>query len=135
MNTSDAINRIKSLRREATKLAEFHDLYDKKYAIDLNCDKKGYGFGVDPRFEAFTVVAKFSSYAGYYGSSSCSKILAISDEESVKAAFIKALNLHQRELFATAARLLREEAAKLTTQAEVELEAMKKMIADAKSEV
>jgi hypothetical protein len=132
--SADAIKQIKSLRSEAAKLDGFHAHFAEKYAADRNCDKKGYGFNYDDRFAAFSVTAKFSSHAGYYGSSSCSTVLSIYDRKVVEAAFVKALNIHQKELFATAARLMREEAAALTVKAEAEIQAMQEMIAEAKAE-
>src|SRR5690554_4994497 len=92
------IDRIKSLRREAAALEGFHKLYSEKYSPDSHCDKKGYGFGGDDRFAAFCINTKFESHAGYYGNSSCSRILNIYDTAAVEAAFVKALNIHQKEL-------------------------------------
>lgn len=129
------IDRIKSLRREAAAIAGFHALYSEKYSPDSHCDKKGYGFGGDDRFAAFTINTKFESHAGYYGNSSCSRILNVYDREIVEKAFVKALNIHQKELFATAARLMREEAASLTDQAAKEIEALKSLLDTALADV
>jgi hypothetical protein len=129
------IDRIKSLRREAEAIGGFHALYAEKYAPDRNCDKKGYGFSKDDRFAAFTVNTKFESHKGYFGDSSCYTILSVYDREVVERAFVEALNIHQKELFATAARLMREEAAKLTEQAEKEIEALKSMLESARADL
>jgi hypothetical protein len=130
-----AIERIKILRREAAAIGGFHDLYSEKYAPNSNCDKKGYGFNTDDRFAAFTFKATFSSWHGYYGSSSCGKILSVYDRAIVENAFVKALNLHQKELFATAARLMREEAAGLTNKAATEIEALRALLETALADV
>ncbi len=130
-----AVDRIKTLRREASAIGGFHAMYSAKYASDSNCDKKGYGFKEDDRFAAFTITAKFSSWAGYYGNSSCGKILSVYDTATVEAAFVKALNFHQKELFATAARLMREEAAGLTEQASKEIADLRSMLESALADV
>lgn len=129
------IERIKSLRREAAAIGGFHALYSEKYAPDAHCDKKGYGFGKDDRFVAFSINTKFESHAGYYGNSSCSTILNVYDRETVEKAFVRALNVHQKELFATAARLMREEAASLTDKAQAEVEAIQKLLEDAQADL
>lgn len=128
------LDKIRSLRREAAKIGGFHALYAEKYAPDSHCDKKGFGFNKDERFSAFKVSVWFDSHAGYYGSSSCSTILSIYDQDSVKSAFIKALNVHQKELFQTMAKLMREEAASLTQAAEAELAVLRSLLDEAQSE-
>jgi len=127
------IDTIKALRSEAANFAGFHALYAEKYEPDSNCDKKGYGFGTDNRFSAFEIKTSFDSYAGYYGSSSCSTIMHVYHADLVKPFLIKALNVHQKEIFATVARLMREEAAKLTDKAQAEVEAIQKMLETAKA--
>lgn len=138
MNTNTkTIDRIKSLRREANAVGGFHALYADKYANDSRCDKKGYGFiaGRSDRFVSFNFTATFESHAGYYGNSSCSTILNVYDREAVERAFVKALNIHQKELFATAARLMREEAASLTEKAEEEIASLQAMLTQAIADV
>ncbi|WP_019170713.1 hypothetical protein [Pseudaminobacter salicylatoxidans] len=127
------IDTIKALRSEANSFAGFHALYAEKYASDSRCDKKGYGFGTDSRFAAFEIRTSFGSHAGYYGNSSCSQIMTVYHTEMVRPFIIKALNVYQKEIFATAARLMREEAARLTDKATAEVEAIQKMLDDAKS--
>lgn len=129
MNTK-TLDRIKSLKREAGALGGFHAHYDAKYRSDSNCDKKGYGFGDDRRFAAFEIKTSFDSHAGYYGNSSCGTILNIYDKALVEPFIIKALNVHQKEIFATAARLMREEAASLSGKAADEIRALQKMVDD-----
>jgi hypothetical protein len=124
------LDRIRMLRLQAVNLAEFHAMYAQQYASDSNCDKKGYGFGKDNRFAAFKISTTFDSWRGYYGQSSCSTILDGFEETS--KFMIEALNVHQKEIFATAARLMREEAAKLTEKAEEELETLREMLEEAK---
>lgn len=134
MTTTATIDAIKSLRYEAANFGGFHDLYAKNYAPDTNCDKKGYGFGKDSRFAAFTINTQFSSWHGYYGNSSCSNIMNVRHADLVKPYLVKALNHHQRELFATVARLMREDAAAMTEKAEAEISALSAMIEEAKIE-
>lgn len=129
------IDTIKSLRREADALANFHRIYSEKYSPNSRCDKKGYGFGEDDRFAAFHVKTHFASWHGYYGSSSCSTILSVYDSKAVESAIVRAMNTHQKEIFATAARLLREEAAALTEKAAAELTALQAMLNDAAASV
>lgn len=123
---------IKSLRGEAYKLANFHNLFATKYASDSSCDKKGFGFGKDNRFSAFKLTTSFDSWSGYYGNSNCGSILHVCDVEPY---IIKAMNIHQKELFATAARMMREEAAGLTEAATAELEALQEMLTVAQSDI
>lgn len=130
---TQTINRIKELRRAAEALATFHDAYSEKYARDSHCDKKGYGFGRDRRFSAFRIETSFDSWRGYFGNSSCSSILHV-DGALVGKYAEAALNMHQRELFATMARLMREEAAGLAEAAEKELAAMQALLNSAKED-
>ena len=102
------IDRIKALRREATNFETFHSNYSEKYAPDSRCDKKGYGFGKDDRFAAFTITTSFDSWSGYYGSSSCGNIMSVYHKDVVAPYLVKALNEHQKALFATVGRLMRE---------------------------
>ena len=131
------LDKIKSLRRESVAIGGFHEHYKEKYASDSHCDKKGYGFvnGRSDRFVSFNVIATFESHAGYYGNSSCSTILNVYDRDAVERAFVKAMNLHQKDLFATAARLMQEEASSLTEQAEKELAVLQEMLDQAKAPI
>lgn len=122
------LERIKALRHEAGNFEGFHDRYEQKYASDGSCDKKGYGFCRDDRFAAFKATVTFDSWAGYYGNSSCSRILSVSNDEIVRAAFVKALDVNQRIIFETMAKLMREEAASLTGNAQSELDALQQML-------
>lgn len=124
------MDRIKSLRSTAAALAGFHEKYFQEYAPNKNCDKKGFGFNQDDRFSAFKLPLSFDSWHGYYGSSSCSRIIHL-DSATVGPFFVKALAVHQREIFATAARLMREEAASLTGKASEELAKLQEMLAAA----
>lgn len=133
--STKTVDRIKTLRREADAIGGFHDLYATKYAPDTTCDKKGFGFKGDDRFASFSIKATFSSWAGYYGNSSCSKILSIYDQAIVEGGFVKAVDIHQKQLFATAARLMREEAASLTEAAAKEIDALRSMLEAALADV
>lgn len=130
------IDTIKALRSEAANFAGFHDLYSAKYASDSNCDKKGYGFErKTDRFVSFDLNASFCTHAGYYGNSSCSTIMQVYHPDLVRPFIIRALNVHQKEIFATVARLMREEAGKLTDKAQAEVEAIQKMLEAAKADL
>lgn len=129
------IDTIKALRSEAANFAGFHELYSTKYASDSHCDKKGYGFGTDSRFSAFEIKTSFDSHAGYYGNSSCSRIMSVYHTDLVRPFVIKALNVHQKEIFATVALLMREEAARLTDKAQAEVTAIQVMLEAAKADL
>ena len=130
-----ALDKIKTMREAARSLLSFHAQYKEKYAPNSNCDKKGYGFGLDTRFAAFKLNTHFASWAGYYGNSSCGTILSVSDSELVGQYLIQALNVHQEELFATAARLIQQDAQKLTVDAEKEITALNDMLRQAQQDV
>lgn len=129
------IDTIKALRSEAKSFETFHQTYAEKYAPDSKCDKKGFGFGNDERFSAFTIKTSFDSWAGYYGNSSCHRIMSVYHQDMVRPFIIKALNVHQEEIFATVARLMREEAASLTDKAEAELRSLQTMLETAKADL
>lgn len=130
------IDTIKALRSEANSFAGFHAMYSEKYASDSSCDKKGYGFEfATDRFVSFSLNVSFCSHAGYYGNSSCSTIMHVYHTDMVRPFLIKALNIHQKEIFATAARLMREEAGRLTDKAQAEVEAIQKMLETAKADL
>lgn len=129
---SGTLDRIRSMRDAAYKLLNFHSLYREKFASNSSCDKKGYGFGRDKRFSSFILGTSFDSWHGYFGNSSCSTILNISDQETVQKYFVRAMNVHQEELFATTARLLQEDAASLIGDAEKELAGLVNLLNAAK---
>ena len=129
MNTT-TIDRIKALKANANSFANFHAHYSEKYAPDSHCDKKGYGFNKDDRFTAFKMTVSFDSWAGYYGNSSCGSILGVSDQDIVKKAFIEALNVNQKLIFATMAKLMTAEAESLTAKAKDEIAALQALIAE-----
>lgn len=133
MSHTKTIEEIRELRQTSAALDGFHELYETKYRHDSHCDKKGFGFSQDDRFRAFKIQTGFDSWRGYFGNSSCSSILNVNSDIAQKY-FIKALEAHQRELFATAARLMREEAARLTDKAAAELQDMQDMLDDAKAD-
>ena len=133
MTDNKTIQKIKTLTADAAALAVFNDLYARKYDSDTHCDKKGFGFDVDDRFSAFRIQTNFSSWAGYYGNSSCSNILHLSDSDTVASFIKKAMNQLQPQIFAVAADLMRKEAASLTDRAEAELSAMRDLLDAAKA--
>jgi hypothetical protein len=129
---TETLDTIRLLLNNANSIGNFHDLFNRLYSSDSNCDKKGFGFNKDNRFSAFTLSVTFDSWKGYYGSSSCYSVLQCNDK--VKQYFVKALNLHQKELFATAARLMREDAALLTDEATAEINELQRLLDEVKGE-
>ncbi|MCX5581452.1 hypothetical protein [Kaistia terrae] len=129
------IDRIKALRREAANFEGFHALYATKYAPDSNCDKKGFGFGRDDRYSAFKIGVSFDSWSGYYGNSSCGRIMNVQHQDVVAPYLTKALNEHQKTIFATVGRLMREDAARLTGDAAAEVAAIQQLLADAQADL
>lgn len=123
---TETLAQIQSLNRNASALAGIHAKVDHLRKDSRN-DKLGCGFGVDNRFAAFSVAVSFDSYVGTYGNSSCARILGV-DEALVKPFITKALNVHQRAILATAAELMRTEAATMTAKAREEIAALQKMV-------
>lgn len=121
-----SMQRIKALLHHANGAATVHDQFAAAIA-DPNCDKHNIGFNVDSRFSAFSVTVSFDCLTGYYGNSSCSTFWR-ADKGVIGKAFIKALNIHQRELLATTARVLREEAVALTDKARAEVDALQAVL-------
>lgn len=134
MNTKN-IDRIKALKTTANSFAGFHAHYAEKYASDSHCDKKGYGFNKDDRFAAFKMIVSFDSWSGYYGNSSCGVILSVSDQDIAKKAFVEALNVNQKLIFATMAKLMTSEAESLTAKAKDEIAALQKLVAEFDADV
>ncbi|AGS81061.1 hypothetical protein [Caulobacter phage Cr30] len=119
---------IKTLLSYAKTLENFHKKYQETYLSDSHCDKKDASFGNNPNYWCFKIDTQYYAYAGYYGNSSVGSILSFYDKESVQKAFVKAMNIHQKELFQTAAKILREAGEKLKTKALDELEAAQNLL-------
>lgn len=124
------IEKMKSLKSNANALKLFHEMYSQKYESDKNCDKKGYGFNKDDRFAAFKVTVTFDTWKGYYGNSSCSTILSITDKDAVTKAFVEAINQNHKLIFATMAKLMLAEAESMAGKAKEELAALQSLIAE-----
>ena len=120
--------KIKALNTNAANLEAFHAKVDD-LRKDKNNDKLGAGFGRDFRFSAFKVETSFDSFLGTYGNSSCSSILRV-QSDLVVPFIVKAMNVHQRAIFKTAADLMRTEASGLTDKAKEEIAALLKMVED-----
>jgi hypothetical protein len=120
------LEKIKRLNHTAARLAGYHDQH-KATISSSNVDKHEATFAPrTDRFVAFHVNATFTCHTGTYGSSSCSTDLHVTEE--VEPYIIRAMAKHQELLFATAARLIREDAAKLTDKARAELAALVAMV-------
>lgn len=122
------LTKIKALNTNAANLEGFHGEV-ARLREDKNNDKLGAGFGRDSRFSAFKVETSFDSFLGTYGNSSCSSILRV-QSELVVPFIVKAMNVHQRAIFNTAADLMRAEATRLTDKAREEIAALVKMVED-----
>lgn len=122
--SADTFKRIRTLILDAVDLENFNKEYEETKKKP-GCDKYGFGFGEDNRFSSFQLKnLNFASWKGYFGNSSCSTILHIRDPDTVAKYITKAINLHQQEIFKTAARLMKEQAACSRETAEKEIQSM-----------
>lgn len=126
---TENIDKIKTLLRNSAAISGFFELFRSKYMTDTRCDKKGARFNDDQRFASFKVALSFDNWAGYYGDSGCHTILHV-DDAVVGPYFVKAANIHREELFATAAKLMRDDADKLKAEAAAEIESLQKMMTE-----
>lgn len=120
---TDAFNKISALRRNAAELETFWERYQTKCVEVANVDKHGAKFGGDARFKQFNVHTFFESHAGTYGSSSCHTFGSFSSDV-VEPYIVRAMNVLRKELFETAAQLMRKDAATLVDDARKEVETM-----------
>ena len=134
---TETLDKIKLMKSVAQNLSTFHEQFQEKYMKDHRCDKQAYGFSVDNRFAAFRLNTSFDSYAGYYGNSGCSTTLRFGTEgENIVSQYlIRALNIHQRLLFETAAKEIAKDAALLVSAPEKEVEAMGDMVRKLKEDI
>jgi len=125
-----AIQKIKTLKGDAAKIGGFHDWFAKAFADRKHHDKQGFGFNPSGSSEyyAFKTTVWFYAYAGQYGSSSVYSQLSVSDDKAVNAAFVAALNKHQKLIFQTMAEIMEKQAASLRETAESEIAAMQAML-------
>lgn len=127
MSNAPTIARIKSLLQQSAVLDGYLGKHAKVIA-QPSVDKHAAAFEADnDRFRAFSLRVSFNCHTGQYGSSSCSVDLYVSTE-AVAPYFIRAMNIHKKQLFETAARLIREEAMSLRATATAELETIRTML-------
>lgn len=120
--------KVKALNGWAHGCETLHDRFQRAIA-DPNTDKHGCGFGVDDRFSLFSTSINFSAYTGRYGSSSCGTFGGFgAGSAELRPYLVRALNEHQRAIFASMARLMRADAAKLAEKARAEVEALQAML-------
>lgn len=121
------IERMKALNSMADAVGRYFERHAERIAPS-NVDKHGAQFDRrTDRFAAFHVSATFTCHTGVYGSSSCSTDLSLRTEE-VEPYFVRAMAKHQQLLFATAAELMRHDAAALTEKARAEIDALTAMV-------
>jgi len=125
-----AIQKIKTLKGDAAKIGGFHEWFAKSFADKKHHDKQNFGFNIghSSEYNSFKTTVWFYAYAGQYGSSSVYSQLSVSDDKAVNAAFIAALNKHQKLIFQTMAEIMEKEAASLRNKAESEIAAMRAML-------
>lgn len=125
-----AIQKIKTLKGDAAKIGGFHEWFAKSFADKQHHDKQNFGFNINhsSEYNAFKTTVWFYAYAGQYGSSSVYSQLSVQDRDTVCNAFIKALNKHQKLIFATMAEIMEKQAASLRETAESEIAAMQAML-------
>ena len=86
-----------------------------------NCDKRGIGFNLDDRFSTASIKISIDSWHGYYGNSSCSHILSISNTEIFKRAFLEELNCRFNEIMINTANRIENKAKTLIEESREEL--------------
>jgi hypothetical protein len=95
--------------------------YDNITNNNQNCDKKGKGFNRDERFTTFSMKLSIDSWLGYYGNSSCSRIIDVGDEGIFKKYFLQILNKYFDKLLLETAEKIMDEAILLKEEALNEL--------------
>lgn len=124
-----ALDKIQSLRRNAKEFGTFWERYGARIA-DPNVDKFGAAFNSDDRYRAFSLYVGFDSKTGIFGNSSCSSFMACTPEIACEY-FVKALNFNSEAIFATMAKLMAADAAKLTVEAQKEISRLQELVAAA----
>lgn len=105
MNTADE---FKKLERTTQQLRGAQDKFRKERSAP-SADKTGFGFNLDDRFSSLKVTLALDSWVGYYGSSSCSRVVNIEDTEAAKRALVKWMNIHLGEILAGMADIVEQE--------------------------
>lgn len=122
------LDEIRKLRNSAATLKGFWPKWRENYLADSRCDKKGASFtSNDSRFSAFQFNLMFESHAGYYGNSSCSRILSIDNDLAAKY-FRQAIQQMAEPLFERAAELMLADASTMTDKASAEIEALQSLL-------
>tara|TARA_B100000678_G_scaffold281846_1_gene280126 strand:+ start:580 stop:1020 length:441 start_codon:yes stop_codon:yes gene_type:complete len=131
--TTEKCGEIQNLRAMAKGLRGASVWWSEKYASDPHCDKKHFGFrpgAADRGLAAFTATVNLEAYAGYYGSSSVSRVLSL-DDKLIGRYFAAALNQHRQAIFDTIAELAENDASKLVAEAREELSRITDMLEEA----
>ena len=132
---TEKLTEIRNLRNAASTVGGFWEKWRTKYLSDSQCDKKAARFyNADERFSAFSFTLRFDAHAGYYGNSSCSRIFSL-DEKLARTYFTRAIQEMAEPLFKRASELMLEDAARLTGEAEAEVEALQAMLDEVRGSV
>ena len=133
LSATDKCGQIKKLRNFASSLRGAVTHWEEKYEADAHCDKKAFGFRLgneDRSTNAFTATVRLESYAGYYGSSSVSRVYSF-DKAFIDRYFAAALNDHKQAIFDSMAALAERDAAEMVSDAREEVALLQAMLADA----
>lgn len=128
MSNTANMDTIKALRHFATSAEGFWSAYDEKVS-DARCDKYEATFNGDSRWVVFKTKqpVQFNAHLGYYGNSSCSTFGSL-NEELANRYFVCAINDLKREIFARMAVHAKADAAKLVSDAEAELDKLRRLL-------
>ena len=113
--------KVKILINDGNILKNYHKIFAEE-TNSSKCDKKGMGFNTDQRFSAFGCGIHFDSWKGYYGDSSCSRVISFSDSAEVSEAFIRYIKANETEIINWMAKDLLEKASDLKEKALLEIE-------------
>lgn len=125
---TEKLNEVRTLRNAARDVGGFWQQWRTKYLSNPRCDKKAASFtSMDERFASFRFTLMFDAHAGYYGNSSSSTIFSL-DNKLAQKYFTRAIQQMAEPLFDLAAKLMTEDAAALTAEAEAEIAALQAML-------
>ena len=100
---------------------------------DPQCDKVGFGFNEDSRFSAFATSVSLDSWKGYFGNSSCYKVINVSHSDVFSRALVAWLNKNIEKVMFGVCEIVEKECAKEVTEIRAESEKLKKIADDLES--
>lgn len=128
----EKLERVRTLLNQAMLLRKLPQMH-REIAAEPNCDKHDLTFGGDSRFAVFKVQVHLTSYKGYYGSSSCSTVGDI-DNQDASDLLNGALRIHRDLILSTMADIAEHRAKKIKGEAEAEIKAAQDLLASILSE-